>query len=251
MSRRGSPCARPQPRASGAHRAHAMRSPADRHSRRCRRACQPRPIAVHRSADEVAVRLAAPGPVALAVVRARRLSAWPMTSPSRSRTRHEPQRQLDRGRELARVAEDLGVARADVLDADRRPVEADGVAAADAEPDELVDRAVAVDDEVGAHAGHLVQLRIGRVRREGRPRRGERVACRVVLDDDAGMGQAPGAVAVVPGRVGGRLGEPGAVIGTGFQTMGGFAGVATLDCRLAHRGTSRPASAACAPRARP
>ena len=47
---------------------------------------------------------------------------------------------------------------ADVLDPDRRPVEPDGVPARCVELDELVDRAVAIDDEVRARPRQLVQL---------------------------------------------------------------------------------------------
>ena len=54
----------------------------------------------------------------------------------------QPAREPQRRGHLARVAEDLGVAEADVLDPDRGVVQPDGVAAHDRAPDELVDRAV-------------------------------------------------------------------------------------------------------------
>src|SRR5215208_1542569 len=110
---------------------------------------QPGAIAIHGGTGKVAVGLAAPGRVALVVVRAlEALGVADHVAEIDAVAPHQPTRQLDRRAELAAVAEDLGVAEADVLDPDRRPVEADGVAAADAEPHELVDRAVAVDDEV-------------------------------------------------------------------------------------------------------
>jgi hypothetical protein len=120
----------------------------------------------------------------------------------------EPQGQPERCGELARVVEDLGVARPDVLDPDRRPVEPDRVAADRGERDELVDRPVGVDQEVRARPGQLVQLGVGRVGAEGgdRGRRGRRGG--VVLDDHARVFQAPRVQAVVPGRVRGRLGPP-------------------------------------------
>ena len=51
------------------------------------------------------------------------------------------------------------------------------------EPDELVDRAVAVDDEMRARAGQLVQLRVRNVGAERVVRRRERRRRGDVLDD--------------------------------------------------------------------
>ena len=69
---------------------------------------------------------------------------------------HQPYCQRERRLQLPRVVEDRGVARPDVLDPDRRPVQPHRVPAADAERHELVDRPVRVDDEVRARAGQLV-----------------------------------------------------------------------------------------------
>ena len=74
---------------------------------------------------------------------------------------HQPERQRERGSELRRVVEDLSVARADVLDPERRPVEPHRVAAHRVQTDELVDRPVPVDDEVRADARELAELRSG------------------------------------------------------------------------------------------
>ena len=107
------------------------------------------------------------------------------------------------------VGEDLAVRGADVLDADRRVVEPDGVTADDVGADELVDGAVGVDHEVGAGAGQLVQLAVGHVLGEGVVGRLEGGARRVVLDDHVGMSQSPGVDAVVALGIGGGLGPPG------------------------------------------
>ena len=110
--------------------------------------------------------------------------------------RLQPAREAQRRAQLLGAAEDLGVGVADVLDADRAVVEPDRVAADVPEADELVDRAVLVDDEVRAHAGPLVQLDVGRVGGERVPGRGERRGDRVVLDDHLRL-EAVGARAVV------------------------------------------------------
>ena len=96
-----------------------------------------------------------------------RLSLWPITSPSEMLVpAHQPDGQRERRLQLPRVVEDRGVARADVLDPDRRPVQPDRVPAADAERHELVDRAVRVDHEVRARAREA-RAAPGR---DGRPR---------------------------------------------------------------------------------
>ena len=82
-------------------------------------------------------------------------------------------RERERGGELRRAAHDVAVGDADVLDPDRGVVEPDGVPAAPAQRDELVDHAVAIDDEVRADAGPLAVLHVGRVGRE----RVERASC--------------------------------------------------------------------------
>ena len=120
--------------------------------------------------------------------------------------RHEPARELERGRDLTRVREDPGRRAPDVLDADRRVVEADRVATADCQWHELVDRPVRVDHEVRAHVRQLVQLRVGVIGREGVVRARECVACGVVLDDHLGRDQAPLRGAVVALGVGRHLG---------------------------------------------
>ena len=67
--------------------------------------------------------------------------------------RHEPERQPECRVELSWVRQDLLVAGGDHLDPERRPVHARCVPAHDVEGHELVDRAVTVDDEMGARAG--------------------------------------------------------------------------------------------------
>ena len=86
-------------------------------------------------------------------------------------------------------------------------VEPDRVAADPLQPHELVDRAVAVDDEVRADAGPLAELDVGRVG-------GERVVGRAVgagggeVLDDRLRGEQPRAVeAVVAARVGAGLAD--------------------------------------------
>src|SRR5215212_9905625 len=99
----------------------------------------------------VAVRLAPPRRVPLAVIAAAQALAVPDHVVARDRVAtREPERQRKRGSELPGVAEDLTVARADVLDADRGPVQPDRVAADERQSHELVDRSVAIDDEVHA-----------------------------------------------------------------------------------------------------
>ncbi len=120
---------------------------------------------------------------------------------------HQPGGEPERGGELARVAEDLPVARADVLDPDRRPVETDRVAAPDGQAHQLVDGAVPVDDEVRARAGPLVQLGVGRVGCERVPGGREALVRGVVLDDHARVLQLPRRLAVVPRVVRGGLAQ--------------------------------------------
>ena len=154
---------------------------------------------VHVRRDPVAVGLAAPRGIELVVVRARsgsrrgrsrrreRCGTWLI-----SHTVSASDACSSRGFE--RISASLI---ADLLDPDRRPVQADGVTAADAERDELVDRAVAVDHEVRAVAGKLVQLRVGRVRGERVPGAGEALVVGEVLDDHVRGGELPGRLAVV------------------------------------------------------
>ena len=67
-------------------------------------------------------------------------SLWPMTLRTRdAEAAAQPASQAQRGAQLARVAEDVGVAEADVLDADRRVVQADRVAAHERQRDQLHD----------------------------------------------------------------------------------------------------------------
>ncbi len=131
----------------------------------------------HVRVGPVAVRLAAPGRVELLVVRARQaLVVADDVAELDPELLRQPERQLERGGELARVVQDVRVAVADVLDPDRRPVEADGVPAARGQVDELVDRPVRVDDEVRARPGQLVQLGVSgsRTRRSRRRSRSSR-----------------------------------------------------------------------------
>src|SRR4029077_7062988 len=65
----------------------------------------------------------------------------------------EPRRELERRAHLLLVVEDLGVGRADVLDADGDVVEPDGVPAHHVRAHELVDRAAVTDYEMRARAG--------------------------------------------------------------------------------------------------
>src|SRR4051812_49667523 len=60
------------------------------------------------------------------------------------------------------------VAEPDVLDPDRRVVEADGVAADRPQLDGLIDRPVGVDDEMRARSRQLVQLGVGQDRKSTR-----------------------------------------------------------------------------------
>ena len=121
---------------------------------------------------------------ALVVVRARERLVVPDDVLGRdAELRLQPARQPQRRAHLLRVAQHLRVARADVLDPDRRVVEPDGVAAHVAQRHELVDLAAAVDDEVRADAGQLVQLGVRHVGRERVLRRAERVRHGDVLDD--------------------------------------------------------------------
>ena len=151
---------------------------------------------------EVAVGLAAPAGVELLVKPAREalVVADHVAEPD-VEAAHQPRRQRQRRRHLARVAQHLRVGHADVLDADRGPVEPDRVPAHHAERHELVDRPVGVDHEVRAGAGELVQLRVGDVGVEGRERRGERARDGDVLDDHLRIPELPRREGVVALRV--------------------------------------------------
>ena len=123
--------------------------------------------------------------------------------------RLQPAGERERRGELRGAADDVGVGDPDVLDPDRGLVEPDRVAAAPLERDELVDRAVAVDQEVRADAGPLAELDVRRVGRErvegGAVARGRRV----VLDDHVRVDQLRLAVAVVAGASSGASGACG------------------------------------------
>ena len=173
--------------------------------RRCPR--QASAVAIHRLPSEVAVRLALPGGVELAAIGAgEALRVADDVAEVDSVPRHQPAGELDRGGELSRVADHCGVARADVLDADREPIETNGVATADVKARELVDRPVPVDDEVRAGSGQLAQLPVGRIRREGIPGGTERLVGGVVLHDRA-RPETPARGAVVATGIGGHLVE--------------------------------------------
>jgi len=70
-----------------------------------------------------------------------------------------------------------------VLDADRGPVQANRVSADERQADQLVDRAVSINDELRAGPRLFGELWIRRVGGEGRPGRRERPVAGVVLDD--------------------------------------------------------------------
>jgi len=80
-----------------------------------------------------------------------------------------------------------------------------GVAAHQAERDELVNRSPLIDDEVAADVRQLVQLGIGVVGREGVEGGVERVVVGVVDDDDLRVAQLEGVQAVVALGVGPHL----------------------------------------------
>ena len=117
-------------------------------------------------------------------------------------------REPERRSQLTAVAHHLGVALADVLDADRRVVQADGVPAHDGRPHEPVDRAVAVDHEVRADARQLVQLLVRLVAGEQVEDGRERGRGGVVLDDHLRVAEPPVVEAVVALRVVGHVGAP-------------------------------------------
>ncbi len=182
-----------------AHRAPQFE--ADRRGRP-RAAGEASPVAAHGRLAEVAVRAVRERADALVVVGAREALGVPDHVPRPdAEAVLQPPRESQRRRKLAPVAHDVAVADAHVLDADGRPVQADRVTAHQAQRDELVDGAVARDQEVRTDAGALVQLHVRRIRGErveGRleaPRRGE------VLDDHLRIGQAVRVDAVVPAGV--------------------------------------------------
>ena len=141
--------------------------------------------------------------------------------------------QVQRGVQLAAVAEHVGVAEADVLDPDRGPVEADGVAAAGAQVDELEDPPGGADDEVAADVGQLVQLGVGDVGGEGVADGGGAAGDGDVLDDHVRVAQAPGVVR----RSGARSRRPSGACASGRRgsATGRSAGAAA-------RGEEAPAS---------
>ena len=78
---------------------------------------------------------------------------------------------------LPGVAHHFAIRHGHMFDPDRAVIQADRVAAADVGADQLVDRSVAVDHEVGARARALAQFRIRRVGAErGEDRCEDRVA---------------------------------------------------------------------------
>jgi hypothetical protein len=93
-----------------------------------------------------------------------------------------------------------------VLDPDRAVVQADRVAAAPAQPDQLVDRAVAIDQEVRADARPLAELDVGRIRGERVERRAEAARRGVVLHDHLRIDEPGLRLAVVAPRVAPHLG---------------------------------------------
>ena len=123
--------------------------------------------------------------------------------------------------------EHVALAEADVLDPDRRPVQPDGVAAHQPERHELVDRPVAIDDEVRADARQLAELAVGHVGSEGVERRAERRALGHVLDDHARAHEPVAVQAVVAAGVGGHLRAPACRVGDrrpGDRRAGGRGG---------------------------
>src|SRR4051794_5885324 len=117
------------------------------------------PVADHRAVRHVAVRLRTQALDPLTVIRAReRLVVADDVAPRDPEARHQPARQPQRCPQLLAVPHHHRVARADVLDADRRPVQPDGVAADVAQRNDPADVAAAVDDVVRADAGQLVEL---------------------------------------------------------------------------------------------
>src|SRR2546421_2804168 len=110
-------------------------------------------VTLHVRVPPVGVRLVRPRVVQLLVIRAREaLVVSDHVADPDAEPADEPGRELERRAELRVVAEDLSVGCAHVLDPDRDVVEPDGVPAHHAETDELIDRAVAVDDEMGTVA---------------------------------------------------------------------------------------------------
>jgi len=145
---------------------------------------QLRAVDPHARAGPVAMRLRAQPGDAFAMVRARqRLAVTDDAGGSDLETAAQPSRQAQRGIQLALVFEDLTIGAPDVLDPDRRVVQADGMAAHDAHGHELEDPAILAHDVVRADARQLVQLDVGNVGREGVEGRLHAVVDGVVLDD--------------------------------------------------------------------
>jgi hypothetical protein len=113
----------------------------------------------------------------------------------------KPARQPQRRGALGAAAHHVGIRDADVLDPDRAVVQPDRVPAAPAERDELVDRAVAIDQKVRADAGPLAELDVGRVRGERLESRFEAARAGVVLDDHLRLDELRLRLAVVAQRV--------------------------------------------------
>src|SRR3954453_18333722 len=117
------------------------------------------PVAQHRRVAHVAVGLAPQAHDALVVVGAgQRLAVPDDVLRGDAVALLEPAGQAQARAQLAAVAHHLGVGEPDVLDTDRRPVQAHRVTAAQPQRDELVDGAVAVDHEMRAGARPLVEL---------------------------------------------------------------------------------------------
>ena len=190
----------------------------------------------------VGVRLAAPRGKPLAVIRARQALCMPDHVRERDAVAvHQPERQLQRGAHLPWVVEDRRVARADVLDADRGPVEADGVAADRRQRDELVDRAVAVDHEVRARSRQLAAApgRAHRTRTCSTPTRRSCSRC------SARRSRAAGRAARCRGRSGARRScavsaRRAGPNGIGFETIAGRGGATAATSSTAKRNRTGP-----------
>jgi hypothetical protein len=168
-----------------------------------------RSVHLHVRGRPVAVRLATPLGMAFAMVRAAQTFVVPDHLVARdSVATREPECQRERGGQLPRVAQDLLVARTDMLDADRGPVQSDRVSADEGQPHELVDRPVTVNDEVGAGPGLLAELRVRRVGSEGRPGCRERPVAGVVLHDHVRPDEGRPLKAVMALLVTDRLSDP-------------------------------------------
>ena len=156
----------------------------------------------------VAVRLAAPRGVALAVVAARQALRVPDHVRERdveaARVSHSvSRRDAESWRGLPRICASLVPTCSMPIAVQLRPTVWRQIVV---ERHELVDRPVAIDDEVRTRPGALAELGVRRVGGERRPHRREAVRRGVVLDDHVRRGQPPGCDAVVALRVRRRLG---------------------------------------------